>query len=452
MSCLTPLSTLLNLGRPPDSAVYWTACSLVRWGDFARRIRGLTHGLRRSPAQRWLLACTDAGEFAVGLMALMQAGKEILLPPSLLPDVLDGLSMEVDARLGRLDELPYDPDMGTASPFLQLDPQHVHIALYTSGSSGRPQKILKTLAMLEAEIQVLESCWGNTLGDAGIVSTVPHHHIYGLLFRLLWPLSAGRPFDTVQCAQPHQLLDRIALTGATGIVSSPAQLNRMGELIDLNSLRKACRLLFSSGGPLAAPAAKAFALALDQAPLEIYGSTETGGIAWRRQQFADEAWTPLPGVQVRAGPGGELELLSPFVESANWQTQADAVTLLPDGRFRLLGRLDRVVKVEEKRLSLPDMENMLNSHSWVSESALVSLEGRRHILGAVIVLSSEGELALIQAGRTEIIRTLKQHLAHHFDAVLLPRRWRFVDNLPVNERSKLTVSSLRALFTEPPPK
>jgi acyl-coenzyme A synthetase/AMP-(fatty) acid ligase len=37
----------------------------------------------------------------------------------------------------------------------------------------------------------------------------------------------------------------------------------------------------------------------------------------------------------------------------------DGIELMPDGRFRLLGRLDRVVKIEEKRLSLPEMEARL---------------------------------------------------------------------------------------------
>ena len=68
------------------------------------------------------------------------------------------------------------------------------LTLYTSGSSGAPKPIRKTLAQFDAEVRTLEAQWGALVGDATMLGSVPHHHIYGLLFRLLWPLAAGRAF------------------------------------------------------------------------------------------------------------------------------------------------------------------------------------------------------------------------------------------------------------------
>lgn len=49
---------------------------------------------------------------------------------------------------------------------------------------------------------------------------------------------------------------------------------------------------------------------------------------------------------------------------------ADAARIHADGRFELLGRLDRIVKLEEKRISLPMLEQALMAHAWVAETRL----------------------------------------------------------------------------------
>src|SRR6185503_9046762 len=98
---------------------------------------------------------------------------------------------------------------------------------------------------------------------------------------------------------------------------------------------------------------------LGEAPLEVYGSTETGGIAWRAQrEGADGAdWTPFPGMALETDRDGALRLRSPYLPDGEWLTLGDAAELLPGGRFRLKGRLDRVAKIEGKRVSLPELES-----------------------------------------------------------------------------------------------
>ena len=107
-----------------------------------------------------------------------------------------------------------------------------------------------------------------------------------------------------------------------------------------------------------------------------------------------------------------------------------------------------MVKIEEKRLSLPEMEARLSAHPWVEAAALTLLSGRRQHLGAVLALSEAGRERLRADGRRPLIDTLRRELAGYFDAVLLPRRWRFPDRLPFDERGKLPAAALAALFTE----
>lgn len=437
-----PLTELLSAGRPSDHPVAWLADRLVTWAEFQSRVQALRDSLRARPERDWLLACPEPYDFAVALFAVWHAGGRALLPASLREGAIESIRDQVDGILTAPSDIPAAPESGHAA-LAALDPEHAGLDLFTSGSSGEPKRVGKRLAQLDAEVEVLERLWG---GDAEpVLASVPHHHIYGLLFRILWPLAAGRPFDNLTCAAPEILLGRLAEIGPGRVVSSPSQLARMHELIDLTDLAGRTSRIFSSGGPLPEEAAARFRSALGNAPLEILGSTETGGIAWRVQD-RDDAWSPLPGVAVSVSEAGALTLTSPFLADREALVTGDAASLLAGGRFRLHGRLDRIAKIEEKRLSLPDMEARLAGHPWVREAALLVREGGRRHLGALVVLTEAGRHALAHDGRAACAKELRRHLGHWFEPVLLPRRWRYPDTLPYNERGKLASADLAALF------
>ena len=441
---LLSIEKLLIAGRAPDHPVYHDAQATVHWQDFAKRIARLAGYLSAQPQQRWLLASEKAEEFASWLLALLATGKHIVIPPNFQTGTVAQLAagctvcatdLANDSEIAALPAVERIPVTG-------LD--QARLELYTSGSTGQSKCVVKTLQQLEREIAVLESLWGKQLGDASVVATVPHHHIYGLLFRLLWPLAAGRPFDTVQCAHPDTLQQRVELLRNTVLVASPAQLARMPQLIALESIAPWPRLVFSSGGPLALETAQAFHAHAGTAPLEVYGSTETGGMAWR-EQTRDAWWTPLPGIKLNAGAERSV-LHSPFLADDTTHALDDALEVEADGRFRLLGRIDRIVKVEEKRLSLPDMENRMQEHPWVSQAAAVLIKGSRQSIGMALTLTDSGQAALAAQGRQGMRSTLREHLAAHFDAVLLPRYWRYLETLPYTPQGKLPLAALQALF------
>ncbi len=85
-----------------------------------------------------------------------------------------------------------------------------------------PKRIEKTLDQFEQEIETLEATWGLRIGRATILATVSHQHIYGLLFRVLWPLMTGRCFDACLYRYPDQLLTQIQRRPSSVLISSPA--------------------------------------------------------------------------------------------------------------------------------------------------------------------------------------------------------------------------------------
>ncbi|MEI7431246.1 MAG: AMP-binding protein [Betaproteobacteria bacterium] len=440
-----PLHLLLERGRSSEHPVCHDGQRLVLWQEFSARVFAQASLLQGRTEHRWLLTSDDTQTFAINLLALLGAGKQIVIPPNAQPGTLFALSSAFDARITEASS----GDRSVAQDALTaIDPHTAIIDIYTSGSTGEPKRVRKSLAQFEAEVQVLESLWGSTLGNAAVLATAPHQHIYGLLFRVLWPLAAGRVFDTATCAHPDTLEQRLTAFDDAVLVSSQAQLSRLPDLMSLATLKRKPKIIFSSGGPLPAVTATTFRQQFGEAPVEIFGSTETGGIAWRSQSGAEggDGWTPFPGIEVARSELGALTLRSSFLDSEAPWVMDDGIELISGGRFRLLGRLDRIVKIEEKRLSLPDMELRLSAHSWVEAVALVPLSGRRQTIGAVMVLSSEGRKQLESDGRRSVSQILRKYLSEYFEAVLLPRHWRFTESLPLNERGKISHAALTALF------
>jgi acyl-coenzyme A synthetase/AMP-(fatty) acid ligase len=323
------------------------------------------------------------------------------------------------------------------------------VEFYTSGSSGTPKCVPKAFAQLRLEVEALERQWGADLGDALVVGTVPHHHLYGLLFRVLWPLHAGRPYSAHMCLQPGELR-ATAGAGACVIVSSPAFLSR---LTDYTALPPASQVagLFSSGAPLPDPAARSLRDQWGRAAVEVYGSTETGGVAWRAWNNAEDRawWQPIGGVcaEVReeeAGP--RLWARSGCTWQEDWMATGDLARFGADGRFMLLGRSDDVLKFEDKRVSLSEMRAHLLQHTWVADARLLLLPGPRQHIAAVVVLRPEHR----SDDRRALRETLRSWMAGRYEALLIPRKWRFPEALPDNAMGKTEQARLLALFEDAP--
>ncbi len=372
-----------------------------------------------------------------------RAGVQVLLPADAQAQTRQRLAAQVDLWLDSLDQF----EAATALPGARLQPDACRLTLCTSGSSGEPKLIDKSLTQLANEVEALEQLWGANLGTATMLGSVACQHIYGLLFRLLWPLCAGRPLYRRALPFPEDL-QRASLSHTEfAWIASPALLKRMGDNLDWPALSRV-KQVFSSGGALPAEAAQALHERLGQWPTEIYGSSETGGIGWRQ---GDTAWQPFRGVELSLDETGALRIVSPYLPAGHIEQSADAAEIGADGRFVLRGRLDRIVKLEEKRISLPMLEQALISHDWVADARLGVVQEGRAFLGAVLTLSPSGVYALRNQGRRTLTETLRRHLADHCEAIALPRRWRLLLELPYSSQGKLPQSQIDSLLTAPRP-
>ncbi|MGO4330501.1 AMP-binding protein [Cupriavidus sp. 2TAF22] len=417
---------------------------------FVRRATAWRQAFAAVPGTTVALYLESTAEFAAALFGAWHAGKHVVLPGDTRAETLAALAGRADARAGDLPGgvRPQARDAhGAAAPgWPPLDPRSTQVTLFTSGSTGAPGAIVKQLSQLEAEVQALQAAFGAGVpAQARVLATVSHQHIYGLLFCVLWPLAAARPMPADRLAFHEEIVRACDGTPAV-LVTSPAHLRRMPPALDWAPARASLHAVFSSGGPLPPEAAADALRHFGLAPVEVFGSSETGGIAWRQRARHDERWTPLPGVQWRL-QDGFLAVRSAHLPDDGWYLCADQVQPAGDGGFALAGRADRIVKIEEKRISLTQVEQVLQQSPLVREARVVLLEldiGMR--LGAAVVPSDGGAALLAGQGRAALLAALRAVLASAVDALALPRRWSFADALPCNAQGKTTEAMLRDMF------
>ncbi|QNX87121.1 AMP-binding protein [Acinetobacter seifertii] len=386
----------------------------------------------------WALWETDSYEFLALLFAALLAKKQVLLPPNRVRELEQDFAAQHIYFLKR-------QSVETVVPLsLTLDDdflEQAQLYFYTSGSTGQPKKIPRTLKQLLNEVQGLSQSFVFE-NDAIAIATVSHQHIYGLLFKLLLPLATGRCFYIPQVAYPEDVVHvqkQLKTLGLSNyLISSPALLKRWTADVVLEQ----CQMVFSSGGKLESGVRPLVNCLI----VEVLGSSETGGIAHRAKD--DDIWTPFANVAICI-EDHQLMVKSNHAYEDNWITTGDRAEWADHmcKSFQLLGRTDRIIKLEEKRLSLDAIEQSIQALDEVKQCHVLVFEHEhRQMLGCIVVLTEQAREQLKKQGKAVFVGHLKQQLKDHLETLAIPRQWRFLSQLPQNTQSKLDKSYLKTLF------
>ena len=432
------------------------------WGQFVRDVNGWKLAFQAGGFQRVALYGENVYDSAAQLFGAWAAKVTAVLPSDTSPGTCRRLIEQgvVEAAAGRFHPdvftLPIVTPLPTQEPCRdRFDENLPLVELFTSGSTGEPSRIVKRLRQLFVEVQSIETRrhGANAVSDSDtcIISTVSQQHIYGLLFFLLWSFSSARIVWGERIEYPEQLIERLSLAPNWIWIASPAHLKRLPTHLDWEGARSKISTIYSSGGPLFEEGLLHVHQLLGKTPVELLGSSESGGIAWRQRavdadaRISGTAWQALPAVQWRC-ENGLLVIRSPQLTSDNWETTSDKIVPLDEHAFEHVGRADRIVKIEEKRVSLSQIENLLTADPLIETAKAFQLKDPKRSLAVVACPSREGVRLMRTHGKSTLVKTLKNLLGQHVERVCLPRYWRFTWALPENSMGKTTVDAAERLF------
>ena len=313
------------------------------------------------------------------------------------------------------------------------------VSFSTSGSTGRSKGVVKSFAALAKEVAMHRDIMRETLkGKPLFLSTVDPSHMYGTLWRVMLPKAAGCEVHNGIIRTPEELMERMSSAPGVVLVTTPSFLAHFTKYAQNYEVPQNAVEIVTSGALLTAEVSAAAKRVFSKAPLEIFGSTETGGVAWRRQESGESEWKVFDRVKIRLSQEGTIEVKSPFSFRRGWYSMGDGVELGDGARtFRLLGRRDRIAKIAEERIDLLEMERLASMALGGDEVRLAVLEGESGpILGAVV------------AGKSRPPLEMRSTLLKVFPKGTVPRRYRFVNEIPRNEQGKIVDSAIKALFSQ----
>ena len=309
------------------------------------------------------------------------------------------------------------------------------VVFHTSGSTGKSKTIIKPFETLAKEVAMHRAYYRARFPklnpkDLVFLGTVQWDHMLGKLWMDMLPKAMGVEADSEVIGAPEVLIAKMRLSKRVFLVTTPSFLERFTIYADQYEVPKNCIEIVTSGARLKPEVAERAERIFGVRPRQIFGSTETGGVAWMREREIAEVFEPVKVEVV----DGRLLVKSPFSFRRKY-LMGDGVELAPDKRsFKLLGRMDRLVKINEERVNLAEMETKVVALGF-KEAALVKLEGER---GAY--------LGLVVAGEAKPSLEMRKLLLPVFPRGTVPRKFRFVSEIPKNPQGKVLASEIVQMF------
>lgn len=249
---------------------------------------------------------------------------------------------------------------GVARRSLAID--DVTLCFFSSGSTAEPTSSAHSLQKLQREVDAFLNILPT---PKRVVSTVPAHHIYGFIWSILLPA-------TLAC-------ERLRMHPARSMPATWAQQLRDDDLIvatpDIWSILLAHQVTLpdiftgiSSTAPLPAVTATAIRQQYPRATLtEIYGSSETAGLAWRQQDAAAFELMPFWTLMQQGDHWAVQDN-----DSGQQQRLSDRLQQHDHRHFSLLGRVDSVVQIHGNNINLTQLAQTLQTHDDVAQARVRS--------------------------------------------------------------------------------
>ncbi len=333
---------------------------------------------------------------------------------------------ELNFKYELLDEIAEKSVVNVELP--KISDNKAVINFYTSGSSGCPKVVKKTLHNLIQEGLDLKEKFPVSKG-ANSISTTTMAHLFGMTFHLFYSLLSGFKICTKTINYPLEVnnFDNYIF------ISTPAFLQTVKNYnIQFKKLPK---YIISAGSKLNEDVFE-FLISSNNKIIEIYGSTETGVIAYKN--FPKDDFTKFDNVEI------EIKDNKTFIKSKYIFEKVVEINdniELKENKLVLKKRKDRLLKIFEKRISPLEIEEKLNRNEFILESYVLKSGDK---LASIQALSDVGRDFLLKEGMGSLIKNLKNYIGKYFE--IIPQKWKFTDIIPKTQTGKIDTYCINKIF------
>ncbi|MBC7633423.1 AMP-binding protein [Aeromicrobium sp.] len=468
----------------------------ITWSELADQINQLTQGLKDrgvEPGDSIALLSRNHRYMVMAMVAIMQAGGRVLLlntmasrsqlgelakRESARPVILDQEFLQVGADVDHDDLVlawtddDAPADLPTIAGMIKGQPTTSHpkpsrsgqIIIFTSGTTGLPKgarreepKDLKPLIAFFGAIPYR--------GNSTVVLAAPLFHSWGLI-NFGFGLSTAPTYVLRRRFDAAQVLQDIEEREARVLVVVPLMMQRLVD-VDPAVIKKAdvstLEITASSGSALAGDLANHYMDLFTDSVYNFYGATETGWVTIASptdlREAPGTAGTPPfrtfvkilspDGTELPQGETGVIHVGNdmPFggYTDGNTKDFIDGLMSTGDlghfdenGRLFVSGRDDDMVVVGGENVFPRELEDSLIDHPDISDVVVTGIDDQKfgQALAAYVVVKDGASVT-----EADLVAYAREHLPRF----AVPRKVKFLDELPRNPTGKVMKRELPAL-------
>ena len=307
------------------------------------------------------------------------------------------------------------------------------ITLFTSGSTGKPKEWTVEKKKMEASAKATIQFF-NLQAKQKALLCLSTDYIAGMMMVVR---SITADLELVSVTPNSNPLESVDETIHFAAMTPMQVYNSLQNPITCERLSKIGKLII--GGSAVTPS---LCETLRSFPNEIYstyGMTETlSHIALRRISGAEnsEYYMPLPAVELSINPVDQtLVIYAPHVHNTPLQTN-DIAELLPDGRFKILGRVDNVVNSGGLKIQLEKVEDLISAFLRDRNYAFTSQKDPKYGERLVLLIGSDNDMD-VELEIDVLDETLHNILEKYLPKHQIPKKVYFVSKIPRTATGKI---------------